>query len=63
MKAGDQPELLLQIGKSKVLAKGLGAIDAVKWPLRFLIFSLALALLGLGTAGHYGLPAALSRLF
>ena len=29
MKPGDQPELLLQIGKSKVLAKGIDAVDVV----------------------------------
>lgn len=63
MKAGDQPELLLQLGKSKVLVKGLDAINAVKWPLRILIISLALSLLSLGTAAHYGLPALFGKLF
>lgn len=58
MKAGEQPEPLVQFCKSKVLVKGLDALNAMKWPLRILIVSLALALLGLTTAGQYGLPAA-----
>ncbi|WP_063682908.1 hypothetical protein [Bradyrhizobium stylosanthis] len=41
------PELLLQIGKSRVSAKGVDAINAVKWPLRFLIVTLGIAILGI----------------
>jgi hypothetical protein len=60
MKPGQQPELLLQIGKSKILAKGPDAINAVKWPLRFLIVTMGLAVLGLVYAGSaYGMPAVL----
>jgi hypothetical protein len=60
MKRDDAPELLLQIGKSKVLAKGLDAINAVKWPLRFLIMTMGIAILALASFGYmYGVPMAL----
>jgi hypothetical protein len=66
MKAGDQPELLLQIGRSKVLAKGPDAINVVKWPLRFVITTIGFAILAMAALGYaYGAPVALhlARLF
>jgi hypothetical protein len=36
----DNDQLLMQVGKSKVQAKGAKALEVVKWPLRFFIFSL-----------------------
>ena len=60
MKRDDAPELLLQIGKSRLSAKGLDAINAVKWPLRFVIFAVGCMMLALaGTWYFYGVPAAL----
>ena len=60
MKRDDAPELLVQFGKSKILAKGLDAINAVKWPLRFVIFAVGCLLLSLAAIWYfYGIPAAL----
>lgn len=60
MKRDDAPELLMQFGKSKVLAKGLDAINAVKWPLRFVIFAIGCLVLALASTWYfYGIPAAL----
>lgn len=47
MKTGGQPELTMQLGKSKLQAKGPEAINAVKWPLRFLILALGFVVLSL----------------
>jgi hypothetical protein len=47
MKTGGQPELTMQLGKSKLQAKGPEAINAVKWPLRFFIFALGVVVLSL----------------
>lgn len=57
MKQGDQPELHVQFGNTKVLAKGLAAITAVR-PLLFVIaiFALIVAPVMIVTASVYGVP-------
>jgi len=58
MKRGDEPELLVQFGKLRVLAKGPDAIRAVKVPLRAILFALAIAIVGLTATLHLvGLPS------
>jgi hypothetical protein len=47
MKTGGRPELIMQLGKSKLQAKGSEAIAAVKWPLRFVIIAFGFVVMSL----------------
>ena len=52
MKRDDAPELLVQFGPIKVLAKGLEAIQAIKRPMTIMLLAVAVLIFAIAIGWH-----------